>query len=293
MKIFFLLIFCLLFSNNLEAKEERYIKINLPAFRLQLIQGDTIIREYPVGIGTAYNHTPTGETHIINRLENPTYYPRNWQQNNNDPIPPGEQNPVGTRWMGLSWPHYGIHGTNSPDSIGRIVSQGCIRMHNRDVEELFNLVQVGTRVEIVYDLVEITKAQDGKIIVTTFPDIYNRGLNLFAEAEQKLADLGLTDKINAASLWNALNKEDELTGINLPYALDFKFGSKTAEGFRDGFEMYVPWDNFLENEISSSSLKEKIIAYPFGNYISLNVLIDSYEWVARMINPTLISLQRN
>ena len=63
-------------------------------------------------------------------------------------IPPGKANPLGTRWIGLSRKGYGIHGTNNPRSIGRRASHGCIRMRNRDVEELFEMVAVGDRVEI-------------------------------------------------------------------------------------------------------------------------------------------------
>ena len=64
-------------------------------------------------------------------------------------VPPGKANPLGTRWLGLSKKGYGIHGTNAPGSIGRNASHGCIRMRNRDVEELFELVAVGDMVELV------------------------------------------------------------------------------------------------------------------------------------------------
>jgi len=64
----------------------------------------------------------------------------------NKQVNPG--GPFGTRWMGLSQPHYGIHGTNNPASIGTAASNGCIRMYNEDVNELFNLVSVGTPVTI-------------------------------------------------------------------------------------------------------------------------------------------------
>ena len=63
-------------------------------------------------------------------------------------MPPGKSNPLGTRWLGLSHKGYGIHGTNRPDSIGKNASHGCIRMRNREVEELFKLVAVGDQVEL-------------------------------------------------------------------------------------------------------------------------------------------------
>jgi lipoprotein-anchoring transpeptidase ErfK/SrfK len=73
--------------------------------------------------------TPNGEFTIINKQVNPG-------------------GPFGALWMGLSKPHYGIHGTNDPGSIGRQVSHGCIRMFNKDVLQLSELVPVGTRVTI-------------------------------------------------------------------------------------------------------------------------------------------------
>src|SRR5579863_2226254 len=62
---------------------------------------------------------------------------------------PGPHNPVGTRWMGLSIPGYGIHGTNEPNSIGKAASHGCIRMARADLEEFFPLVRVGDPVELI------------------------------------------------------------------------------------------------------------------------------------------------
>jgi lipoprotein-anchoring transpeptidase ErfK/SrfK len=61
---------------------------------------------------------------------------------------PNPGGPFGVFWMGLSKPHYGIHGTNDPSSIGKMVSHGCIRMYNEDVIALSQLVSIGTRVTI-------------------------------------------------------------------------------------------------------------------------------------------------
>ena len=81
---------------------------------------------------------------------NPWWYPPNsrWARGQK-PIPPGPNNPLGTRWMGLSSPGVGIHGTPNSASIGYSVSHGCIRMHISEAEWLFNTVDVGTTVFIV------------------------------------------------------------------------------------------------------------------------------------------------
>ena len=80
---------------------------------------------------------------VANRIPFPTWYSRRGV------VRPGAANPLGTRWIGLSKAGYGIHGTNAPESIGRAASHGCVRMRNRDVEELFALIGVGTLVEVV------------------------------------------------------------------------------------------------------------------------------------------------
>ncbi|MGB9432673.1 MAG: L,D-transpeptidase, partial [Candidatus Acidiferrum sp.] len=87
--------------------------------------------------------SPSGEFQIVQRLENPTYYKPGVA------IGPGANNPLGPRWIGLSVKGFGIHGTNRPDSIGKNASHGCIRLRNRDIEDLFARVQVGDRVSLV------------------------------------------------------------------------------------------------------------------------------------------------
>ncbi|WP_046174935.1 L,D-transpeptidase family protein [Domibacillus indicus] len=84
---------------------------------------------YSVGVGRMLHETPTGNFIIINKAPNPG-------------------GPYGTMWMSLSKKGYGIHGTNDPSSIGKYVSRGCIRMYNRDVEELARTVPIGTPVSI-------------------------------------------------------------------------------------------------------------------------------------------------
>ncbi|GIO66742.1 L,D-transpeptidase [Paenibacillus sp. JTLBN-2024] len=105
------------------------IIVDLSDRKLHLLDENRVVKTYPVGIGRMVTSTPTGEFTIINKQENPG-------------------GPFGALWMGLSKPHYGIHGTNDPASIGHEVSHGCIRMHNEDVLELSSYVPVGTRVTI-------------------------------------------------------------------------------------------------------------------------------------------------
>jgi lipoprotein-anchoring transpeptidase ErfK/SrfK len=118
--------------------------------RLYLYRYDRLRRQFRVATGQSTYPTPLGRFAIQVMWRNPWWYPPNsrWATGQK-PIPPGPNNPLGTRWMGLSAPGVGIHGTPNPASIGYSVSHGCIRMYIPDAEWLFNAVSVGTTVFIV------------------------------------------------------------------------------------------------------------------------------------------------
>jgi lipoprotein-anchoring transpeptidase ErfK/SrfK len=118
--------------------------------RLRLYDGMTLRRTFGVATGQSRYPTPLGNYEIIVKWRNPWWYPpaSDWAKDA-EPIPPGPGNPLGTRWMGISAPAVGIHGTPDPASIGYSVSHGCIRMRIPEVEWLFNQVEVGTPVYIV------------------------------------------------------------------------------------------------------------------------------------------------
>jgi lipoprotein-anchoring transpeptidase ErfK/SrfK len=118
--------------------------------RLLLYNGMKYRRFFAVATGQSQYPTPLGRFTIVVKWRNPWWYPPNspWAQGQK-PIPPGPDNPLGTRWMGLSAPGVGIHGTPSDASIGYSVSHGCIRMHIPQAEWLFNHVEIGTTVFIV------------------------------------------------------------------------------------------------------------------------------------------------
>ena len=120
----------------------RRIVISIPDRKLALVEGERVVKVYPVAVGAAANPSPAGEFKIANRTPQPAYYAPGTI------IPPGKDNPLGTRWLGLTQRGLGIHGTNQPRSIGRRASHGCIRMRNRDIEELFELVRTGDVVEL-------------------------------------------------------------------------------------------------------------------------------------------------
>ncbi len=114
-------------------------------------RGITFVRRFEVATGQPIYPTPLGSFKIIVMERNPWWYPppdAPWAKGAK-PIPPGPGNPLGTRWMGLSAPGVGIHGTPDPASLGYSASHGCIRMFIPSAEWLFNHVSVGTPVIIV------------------------------------------------------------------------------------------------------------------------------------------------
>ncbi|WMJ79261.1 L,D-transpeptidase [Clostridium sp. MB40-C1] len=106
------------------------ITINTSTRKLTLFKNGASYKTYLVGVGKPSTPTPKGNFRIINKALNPG-------------------GPFGARWMGLSIPGYGIHGTNNPSSIGKRVSNGCIRLYNANVIGLYNLVPIGIPVKII------------------------------------------------------------------------------------------------------------------------------------------------
>lgn len=125
-----------------DAEPQRRIVVSIPDRKLALIENGLVIKVYPTAVGRAASPTPSGTFTIVQRVSNPAWY------GPGKVVAPGKDNPLGTRWLGLSRKSYGIHGTNEPRSIGRNASHGCVRMRNRDVEDLFARVAVGDVVEL-------------------------------------------------------------------------------------------------------------------------------------------------
>jgi hypothetical protein len=125
------------------------IVIRRGANELRYYQGAKLVRKFGVATGQAIYPTPTGTFSIVDMQLNPWWRPpdSDWAKGLK-PIPPGPGNPLGTRWMGLSAPGVGIHGTPDDTSIGYSASHGCIRMHIPDAEWLFHHVELGTPVVI-------------------------------------------------------------------------------------------------------------------------------------------------
>lgn len=139
---------------------------------------------YPVGIGRMDWETPRGLTSITQKKKDPTWTPpasiRAEHAANGDPlptvVPAGPDNPLGTRALRLGLPSYLLHGTNKPYGVGMRVSHGCVRLRQEDIEELFDIIGVGERVNIINQPLKIGRF----------------GGALFMEFHQPLEEDGLT-----------------------------------------------------------------------------------------------------
>lgn len=228
------------------AHGEVEIVINVPAFALYLYEQGIQIQSFPISVGNELKPSVLGKTSIINNVVDPTYYPPDAAARGLKPIPPGPENPVGSRWLGLDISGYGIHGTNAPGSIGSAASAGCIRMLNEDVEKLSNLVRVGTSVDIVYQTVLL---QEDPLLhtktITVYPDLYNLGTGY----EQLLKELEL--KGWDGVFWPIINKIMQAsTGKPHPMAwvvpLWFNGEETEYKAVEVNNTYYLPFDFFLD-----------------------------------------------
>ncbi len=125
------------------------LEISLSRRKVTLYRENTAIKSYPVAIGRAGWETPTGNFQVKQMLQNPKWI----NPLTDEAIPGGDpENPLGRYWIGFwtngkNW--IGLHGTPTPGSVGRAASHGCVRMYNKDIEELFPQVSVGTPVTVV------------------------------------------------------------------------------------------------------------------------------------------------
>ncbi len=130
-----------------ETVPEIQLVIRLSERRVYVYQDNQIYISYPIAIGRSGWETPTGDYEVLNMVKNP-----GWQNPfTGEVVPPGPNNPLGERWIGF-WTDgenfIGFHGTPNAQSVGQAASHGCIRMYNRDVQDLFEIVALGTPVTV-------------------------------------------------------------------------------------------------------------------------------------------------
>lgn len=183
------------------------IVINIPSRTLWVYQNDRIVRYFPVGVGRRSFPSPLGKYKVIRKVINPGWE-NPYRGAGQVRIRPGARNPLGTRWIGFKQykgGEYGIHGTDNPRSVGKFSSHGCIRMKVKDAEALFDMVELGTPVEVVYDLVLIRPANNEMRLVV-FPDAFGKGMPTVEEVVRRVEQAYPTAQVDVAKVAHALKK---------------------------------------------------------------------------------------
>ena len=153
---------------------------------------------FPLGVGREGWSTPLGSTEIVRKKERPTWFPpesiREEKPHLPKAVPPGPHNPLGSHALYFDWPTYLIHGTNMPWGVGRRVSHGCIRLYPEDIARLFELVPIGTPVQVISQAIKIGW-YDGELYVEAHPE---------AEQADQLESTGRIENVDARSRADAL-----------------------------------------------------------------------------------------
>lgn len=114
-----------------------------------------VLAQFPVSFGSGRDELPPGKLKIVSEVKDPVfnYDPKLIKESKAShtkaKIPAGPNNPVGVVWLGLSKPHYGIHGTSAPEKVGRMETNGCVHLTNWDAQRLAALVGPGTPLEVL------------------------------------------------------------------------------------------------------------------------------------------------
>ncbi|MDP3017665.1 MAG: L,D-transpeptidase family protein, partial [Deltaproteobacteria bacterium] len=185
------------------------VVINVPEMRLYLFfKKISMVKTFPIGIGVTENFTPVGRFHIKEKRVSPTWHiPLSLREKyeGRKSIPPGPENPLGSHWLGLSIRGYGIHGTNFPWAVGRLVTHGCIRLYPEDIPHLYSTVSIGTPVEIIYEPVKIGFIE-GRIFIEVHEDIYHRIPDFFQYTLQKMEKKVIKNLVDLEKIKEAIDQ---------------------------------------------------------------------------------------
>jgi len=200
------------------------ILINIPEMRLYLfLKKISMVKTFPIGIGITENFTPVGRFYIKEKRVSPTWYiPLSLRDKYEGvkSIPPGPDNPLGSHWLGLPIRGYGIHGTNFPWAVGRLVTHGCIRLYPEDILHLYPIIPIGTPVNIIYEPIKIG-FKKGRIFIEVHEDIYHRIPDFFQFTFNKLAQKGIVNLVELDKVKEAL---DQRSGFPMDITSNFDHG---------------------------------------------------------------------
>ena len=199
------------------------IIINIPDRTLYLFK-EGMITYFPVGLGLLSKteisdwRTPTGKFYIISKRKDPTWYvPESIQLESamkgkeiEETMPPGPKNPLGKYAIETSIPATLIHSTIWPGSVYRYLSHGCIRMLPEHMEQLYPMVDIKTKGEIIYEPIKLAVNDEGRVYLEVRTDVYKKHKSIKEYISKAIKTRGLSDKVD----WQKIDKlvQDE-TGV--------------------------------------------------------------------------------
>lgn len=264
-------------------ESEKKIGINLASRILTLYEGDTKVKMYHVGVGKTSTPTLTGYYAVQYKEVNPTWVD---PDDTSIQIGSGPDNPIGYRWIGF-YGNYGIHGTNHPESIGGYVSNGCVRMKEADVEDLYQYVSVGTPVTVYYDRLVIDVDPDHTVSYYIYPDGYGWQSLSIAQVKKALAGYGVEDFADFQEISDKINASDgNVTYIAKAYDLVVNGHKLAKRALGKNGQIYLPSvavATALKLDLQWNS-QQGILTSPYGiapGYVKSDVVymnaVDAYS----------------
>jgi L,D-transpeptidase ErfK/SrfK len=194
---------------------DKGIIINIPDRTLYLFN-DGAISYFPVGLGLLSKteisdwRTPTGKFHIMSKRKDPTWYvPESIQLENamkgkevEETVPPGPKNPLGKYAIETSIPATLIHSTIWPGSVYRYMSHGCIRMLPEHMEQLYPMVSIRAKGEIIYEPVKLAVNDEGKVYLEVRTDVYKKHKSIKEYVSKTIEARGISGKVD----WQKIDK---------------------------------------------------------------------------------------
>lgn len=272
------------------------ILINKGTNQLAFFEDGLLLEVFPVATGRLPHYTPEGDWQVVNKLVYPS-----WRNPDGGPLIPGgvPQNPLGPRWLGLnargtSGSSYGVHGNNSPHSIGTYASSGCIRMYNEDILWIYERVPVGTDVQIIdtgQDLLSLKKYD--RVAINGVEQEFGRHLGPVQAGEVTYLPLRpMLPALGCRLTWD--EKTNDLIAANIDREVKFSIGDKTVTVNNATYKTddapfilenmaYIP-DYYLESFFGAEPLgkedrvlKVKVPVDPKGGVLAkyhLNILVN-------------------
>jgi L,D-transpeptidase ErfK/SrfK len=198
----------------LPPKGKADIVINIPELRLYHFyspDGLSLVRSFPVGLGDKDSPSPLGEFPVGEKRTQPYWYiPQSLQDKYGMQVmDPGPHNPLGNYWIGLGHSSYGMHGTNNPWSVGRLATNGCIRLYPKHIQPLFQEVSLGEKVQLIYEPVKLGVLL-GRVYAEAHPDIYDKLEDYLDFAYRKLMESGYSRLVDLQKFRQVLQERNGL-----------------------------------------------------------------------------------